>query len=103
MKGAASMSKKRIIRENNFFNEESGDIIDKVIKEVERTEEVKMAINLNDVAEYYHKKLYDNEKAIGFLESLGIKNKELYSRLEIRNFADGGLLNVIGGGTRREN
>ena len=38
------MAKKRIIRDNNFFNDESGDIIDKVIKEVERTKEESVSV-----------------------------------------------------------
>ena len=31
-------------------------------------------VSLNDIAEYYHKKFFESQKAVGFLESLGIKN-----------------------------
>ena len=57
--------------------------------------------NLNTISEYYHKRLYENPKAIDYLKQRGFKTPELYERYQI-GFADGSLLNIIGETQRKE-
>ena len=57
--------------------------------------------NLNTISEYYHKRLYENPKAIEYLKQRGFKIPELYERFQI-GFADGSLLNIIGETQRKE-
>jgi DNA primase catalytic core len=52
------------------------------------------AIDLNAVVDYYHKKLYDNPKALQYLQKRGLRNAENYSRFNI-GFADGSLLDTL--------
>jgi len=51
-------------------------------------------ITLNDVCEYYHKKLFETKPAIEYLEKRGIVDKTLYERFQI-GFSDGSLLSKI--------
>jgi DNA primase len=51
-------------------------------------------ITLNDVAEYYYKRLYEAPGALRYLESRGIVKPELYERYRI-GFADGSLLSKL--------
>jgi len=53
------------------------------------------SITLSAIAEYYHKKLYENEKAIHYLHSRGLENIRNYERFQI-GFADGTMLEKIG-------
>jgi DNA primase catalytic core len=53
-------------------------------------------ITLNDVAEYYHKRLYESKDAILYLEKRGITKLELYERYRI-GFADGSILSKLSG------
>jgi len=65
--------------------------------------------NLNDITEYYHKKLFtsttlgagENPKATDYLKSRGLVKGEIYQRFKI-GFSDGSLLNVIGENQKRE-
>ena len=59
------------------------------------------SFNLLTISEYYHKRLYENPKAIEYLKQRGFKTPELYERYQI-GFADGSLLNIIGETQRNE-
>jgi len=52
-------------------------------------------ISLTAIAEYYHKRLYDNDKAIQYLHGRGLENIQNYERFMI-GFADGSMLEKIG-------
>src|SRR3990172_3085605 len=52
-------------------------------------------ISLTTIADYYHKKLYENPQALEYLHKRGLENVQNYERFKI-GFADGSLLNVIG-------
>lgn len=106
MKGAV-MAKKRIINDYNFqaltdgkssasFDDESGDIIDKLTREQEYLDKQKeeSPLDLNAVVEFYHKKLYENQEALEYLDKLGLKKQENYERFKI-GYADGCLLNSL--------
>lgn len=58
-------------------------------------------LNLNEVINFYHKKLYENHNSIEYLKSRCITTPELLQRFKI-GFADGSLLNVIGESQRKE-
>jgi DNA primase catalytic core len=51
-------------------------------------------ITLSDVADYYHKRLFDSKDAIQYLIKRGIMNTGLYERFRI-GFADGTLLSKL--------
>ena len=55
----------------------------------------KWAGGLTAVAEYYHKKLYEDPRALDYLHKRGLENLQNYDRFKL-GFADGSLLNVIG-------
>jgi DNA primase catalytic core len=63
--------------------------------EEKKTEDEPSDFNLNKITEYYHKKLYENQKATEYLTKRGLKNPEIIKRFKI-GFADGSLLNIIG-------
>jgi DNA primase len=50
---------------------------------------------LNHVIDQYHKKLYENIKAVEYLNKRGIKSPEIIDRFKI-GFADGSLVHIIG-------
>jgi len=52
-------------------------------------------ITLNEVIDYYHKKLFENPKATDYLKSRGLVRGDLYQRFKI-GFVDGSLLEIIG-------
>ena len=54
-------------------------------------------IPLRTVAEYYHKKLYSNREAKGYLEKRGLSSGELLGRFGV-GFADGSLVSKISNG-----
>jgi len=54
---------------------------------------------LSDITDYYHKKLYEKNQALKFLEKRGLTNKKLYTRFKL-GFADGSLLNVCTNGQK---
>ena len=58
-------------------------------------------ISLTTIADYYHKKLYQNPPAIECLNQRGLVDLQLYDRFKI-GFVDGSLLNVIGESQRKE-
>ncbi|MBN2546069.1 MAG: hypothetical protein JXB50_09755 [Spirochaetes bacterium] len=108
-KGVNIMAKK--VLDASFFDDESGDIIDKIIREEEllisRKDEVKKPdiekeeMNLNDVIEFYHKKLFENDRAIEYLKSKNIKRTENQARFKI-GFADGSLINILSKKQKKE-
>lgn len=51
-------------------------------------------ITLTEVCDYYHKKLFENEKAIKYLEQRNIKNRANLARFKV-GFCDGTLINKI--------
>jgi DNA primase len=56
-------------------------------------------LNLNTITDYYHKKLYENKKALDYLESRGLNNPELLGRFKL-GYADGSLLKISSNGQR---
>ena len=57
--------------------------------------------SLTTIADYYHKKLYQNPQAIEYLNKRGLENVQNYDRFKI-GFADGSLLSVIGESQRHQ-
>lgn len=57
-------------------------------------------MNLTAVAEYYHKKLFDNPKALEYLKSRGFEDRSIFSRFKI-GFADGTLLEKLSEGHKK--
>ncbi len=53
-----------------------------------------LSLTLTTIAEYYHKKLYDNENAIDYLQKREFDNAELYERFNI-GFVDGSMLSKV--------
>ena len=49
---------------------------------------------LNDITEYYHKKLFEFTEAVGYLKKRGITNTEIYTGFKI-GFSDGSLLSKL--------
>jgi DNA primase len=76
--------------------EEAGEDKETVEKEKRLPE-----ITLTTIAEYYHKKLYDNPKAVEFLKKRGFLNPANYSRFQI-GFCDGSLLDIVSEGQKEE-
>jgi len=58
-------------------------------------------VTLTAVAEHYHRKLFEHEKALDYLKTRGISRPELYTRCKI-GYADGSLLEMIGENQKRE-
>jgi DNA primase len=56
-------------------------------------------LNLTEITDYYHKKLYENKAAIKYLEARGLKDAILYTLFKL-GFADGSLLNVCSNGQK---
>lgn len=51
-------------------------------------------ITLNDIADYYHKKLFENKKALAYLKKRGFTDPELYMRFKI-GYVDGTLPSLL--------
>lgn len=51
--------------------------------------------NLNTIADYYHKKLYENEEALNYLKKRGLKNPKLWQRFKI-GYSNNELLSLLG-------
>jgi DNA primase catalytic core len=62
----------------------------KPVAKLVETVPVEQGITLDEVAEFYHKELYQSKEALSYLESRGLLNKELYKRFKI-GFSSGGL------------
>jgi len=58
-------------------------------------------LTLTAVADHYHRKLFEHEKALDYLKQRGIATPELYARYKI-GYADGSLLSMIGESQKRE-
>jgi DNA primase len=56
-------------------------------------------LTLTTVADFYHKKLFENRAALAYLEGRGFKNQSLFTRFKL-GYADGGLLKVTANGQR---
>jgi DNA primase len=56
-------------------------------------------LTLTTVAEFYHKKLFENRSALAYLEGRGFKDPALFTRFKL-GYADGSLLNVVANGRR---
>ena len=56
-------------------------------------------IDLDTVAEYYHKRLYASREALGYLEKRGFFSGELWKRFGV-GFADGSLLSRLSNGQK---
>jgi hypothetical protein len=52
------------------------------------------AITLNAIVDHYHKRLYENDLATGYLKAKGITNPETWGMFKI-GFCDGSLLNLL--------
>lgn len=61
-----------------------------VSKKVEKSEPLHTDITFKDIADYYHKKLFENKKALAYLKKRGFTDPELYSRFKI-GYVDGSL------------
>lgn len=61
-----------------------------VSKKVEKPEPPQTDITFKDIADYYHKKLFGNKKALAYLKKRGFTDPELYSRFKI-GYVDGSL------------
>jgi DNA primase catalytic core len=70
------------------------DLIDEDTPPKEEGASALALITLNDVAEYYHKRLYEVNDAVKYLESRGVVKSELYERYRI-GFSDGSLLSKL--------
>ena len=87
--------------------DEENQADDDLIFEIPKTEELVPSevevkpLNLNEVINFYHKKLYENHNSIEYLKSRCITTPELLQRFKI-GFADGSLLNIIGENQRKE-
>ena len=53
-------------------------------------------MSLNTVADYYHKRLFDNTQALEYLKERGFTNMQLFTRFRI-GFADGSILAKLSG------
>jgi len=56
-------------------------------------------LTLTTVADFYHKKLFENRAALAYLEGRGFKDQTLFTRFKL-GYADGGLLKVTANGRR---
>jgi len=56
-------------------------------------------LTLNEIAEFYHKKLYESKEAKAYLEGRGFKDPAIFTRFKL-GFADGSLLDVVSNGQR---
>ena len=65
-----------------------------VTKKVEKSEPLQTCITFKDISDYYHKKLFENKKALAYLEKRGFTDPELYSRFKI-GYVDGSLPQVL--------
>jgi len=54
---------------------------------------------LNEIAEFYHKKLYESKEAKAYLEGRGFKDPAIFTRFKL-GFADGSILDVVTNGQR---
>jgi DNA primase catalytic core len=68
-------------------------------QELPATKALTHDITLSSVAEFYHKKLFENKAAIAYLEGRGFKDHTLFTRFKL-GYADGSLLNVVSNGQR---
>ena len=64
-----------------------------VLKKKE-TEPLQTDITFKDIADYYHKKLFENKKALAYLKKRGFTDPELYARFKI-GYVDGSLPQVL--------
>ncbi len=94
----------KFLKENFNINDSFGGIASKKTElfegaapplKIKGGQETQKDITLNKVAEYYHKQLLSNEKALEYLKSRGLKNPQIWSRFGI-GFADGTLLEKLG-------
>jgi DNA primase len=56
-------------------------------------------LTLTTVADFYHKKLFENRSVLAYLEGRGFKDQSLFTRFKL-GYADGGLLEVTSNGQR---
>jgi DNA primase catalytic core len=56
-------------------------------------------VSLTTIADFYHKKLFENKAALEYLERRGFKDTALFTRFKL-GYADGSLLNVVSNGQR---
>ena len=61
-----------------------------VLKPVKKQNPPETDITFETIADYYHKKLYENKKALAYLKSRGFTNPELYAWFKI-GYVDGTL------------
>lgn len=60
------------------------------LKKTEKLQPLQTDITFEDIADYYHKKFYENKKALAYLKKRGITNPKLYSQFKI-GYVDGTL------------
>jgi DNA primase catalytic core len=70
------------------------ELIDDVAAPEEKAASTPPLVTLNDVAEYYHKRLFESKDAVQYLIKRGITNTGLYERYRI-GFADGSILTKL--------
>jgi len=95
----AVMSKKRVIEDFSF---EGGDIIDKVIREEESISTFRQTqydatlnvLSLQEINDYFQKRLYELKESEHILSRLGLTNKEVI-RLFKAGFIDGSIKDVV--------
>ena len=56
-------------------------------------------VSLQTVADFYHKKLFENREALSYLEKRGFTDSSLFTRFTL-GYADGSLLEVVSNGQR---
>ena len=64
-------------------------------KSIALTQSTATGVTFTAIAEYYHKRLYANDKALSYLHKRGLENIQNYERFMI-GYADGSLLEKIG-------
>jgi DNA primase len=69
--------------------------VQNITVEESKAETTVASVSLTIIADYYHKKLYENEKALEYLHQRGFDDLQLYDRFKI-GYADGSLLEIIG-------
>jgi len=71
-----------------------------VKQEPQASKQVTHDVSLSTVADFYHKKLFENKAAREYLEKRGFHDPALFSRFKL-GYADGSLLNVVANGNAR--
>jgi DNA primase len=61
---------------------------------VKKEEPPQADITYRDIADYYHKKLFENKQALAYLKKRGFTNPELYTRFKI-GYVDGSLPSML--------